>query len=142
MTGTRQIPTALSVTSYAFFVLGILALIGIIVNATRNSFILDFNILGFWICAGLRRYSQGWRTCALVYICLTMIACAFGVLYGFVDHGPVCVKILGKQYKDIPVTWVSIFSAVYFFLTFWTYRVLTRPSIRSMFYGESQTPAA
>jgi hypothetical protein len=140
MTNTRQIPTALSAVSYVFLILGILAFIGIVGSAIRGSFHLDFNILGFWIFAGLRRYSPGWRTCALVFIWVTMIVCAAGVIYGFVGHGPAFIKFFGKRYMDIPVISVSIFAAVFFALEFWMYRVLTRPSVRSLFYVESQTP--
>ena len=142
MTNTRPIPTALSVISYVFLVWGILAVIGIIGKAVRGSFYLDFNILGFWIFAGLRRYSPGWRTCALVFIWLTMIACAVGFIYGLFGHGPAFIKIFGKRYTDIPVISVSIFAAVFFALEFWMYRILTRPRIRSLFYVESQTPVA
>ena len=142
MTNTRQIPTALSVVSYAFLALGILSLIGIVGSAIRGSFYLDFNILGFWIFAGLRRYSLPWRTCALVFIWLTMIGCAIGFIYGFFGHGPAFIKVFGNRYTDIPVIWISIFAVIFFALEFWMYRVLTRPSIRAMFYVESQTPAA
>jgi len=142
MTNTRQIPTALSVVSYAFLALGILSFIGIVGSAIRGSFYLDFNILGFWIFAGLRRYSLGWRTCALFFIWLTMIGCAVGFVYGFFGHGPTYIKIFDMRYADIPAISISIVAAVFFALEFWMYRVLTRPSIRSLFYVESHTPAA
>jgi hypothetical protein len=142
MTNTRQIPVALSVVSYVFLVLGILAFIGILGSAIRGSFYLDFNILDFWIFSGLRRYSLGWRTCALVFIWIMMLGCVAGFIYGFFGHGPAFIKIFGKRYTDIPVIWVSIFAAVFFALEFWMYRVLTRPSIRRYFYIESHTPAA
>jgi hypothetical protein len=142
MTNTRQLPTALSVVSYIFLVWGILAVIGVVGNALRGSFYLDFNILGFWIFFGLRRYSVPWRTCALVFIWLVMIGCAAAFVYGFVGDSPAFIKIFGKRYANIPVIWVSIVSAMFFALEFWMYRVLTRPSIRCMFYEETQTPAA
>src|SRR4051812_3852623 len=108
MTNTRQIPTALSAVSYVFLASGILAFIGIAGSAIRGSFLLDFNILGFWIFTGLRRYSVGWRTCALVSIWLTMIVCAVGFVYGFFGHDPAYINIFGKRYTDIPVIWISI----------------------------------
>jgi hypothetical protein len=142
MTNTCRIPTALSVVSYIFLGLGVLAAVGIIGSAVRGSLDLDFNILGFWIFAGLRRYSPGWRTCALVFIWLVMIVCAATFVYGFFGNGPAFIKIFGKRYADIPFIWVSVTSAVFLAIEFWMYRVLTRPSIRCMFYEESQTPAA
>ena len=142
MTNTRQIPIGLSVVSYVFFAMGILALVDIIGGAFRGSLNLDFNILGLWICAGLRRYSSGWRTCALVFLWLDMIALAVCLVYGFLGSGPAFIKIFGQRYADIPVIWVSGVAVIFFPLVFWMYRVLTRPNIRSMFYDMSQTPAA
>ena len=142
MTNTRQIPTGLSVVSYLFFAMGILALVDIIGGAFMGSLNLDFNILGLWVCGGLRRYSPGWRTCALVFIWLDMIASAIGFVYGFVGRGPVFIKIFGQRYADIPVIWVSVVAVIFFPLAFWMYRVLTRPNIRTLFYDDSQEPAA
>jgi hypothetical protein len=142
MTNTRQIPTALSVVSYLFFAMGILALVDMIGSAFRGSFNLDFNLLGLWICAGLRRYSLGWRTCALVFVWLDMIALAFCLVYGFVGRGPAFIKIFGQHYADIPVIWVSVTAMIFSPLVFWMYRVLTRPNIRVLFYDDSQKPAA
>jgi len=142
MTNTRQIPTPLSVVSYLFLLMGIMAAIGIIGELTQGSIRLDFDLLGFWIFFGLRRYSQGWRTCALSFIWLQLIALPIVFVYGFFGSGPAFIKIFGVRYADIPIIWVSVVSAVLFLLVLWMYRVLTRPSIRSSFYVESQTPAA
>lgn len=115
MINTRQIPTALSVVSYIFLIWGILAIVGIIGNAIKGSLHLDFNILGFWIFVGLRRYSPGWRACALIFIWIVMIACAAAFTYGLFGHGPAFIKIFGKRYADIPVIWFSIFAAAFFY---------------------------
>lgn len=141
MTQQRNLPKSLSVVSYLFLLMGIGAVIEILSELTQGSFHLDFDVLGFGIFFGLRRYSQGWRTCALVFIWLWLIALPIVFVYGLVGHGPAFIKIFDKRYADIPVIWVSIFSALFFALEFWMYRVLTRPDIRCMFY-ESQTPAA
>jgi hypothetical protein len=118
MTNTHPIPVALSAVSYVFLALAILAVIGILGSAMSGSFHLDFNIVGFWICFGLRRYSSGWRTCALVFIWVLMICMALAFLYGLFGYGQAFIKIFGKRYADIPAFWVSIVSAVFLHLSF------------------------
>ena len=142
MTQERKISTSLSVVSYLFLVMGIMAVIGIFSAFIQGSFHFDFDVLGFWIFYGLRRYSQGWRTCALVFIWLCLITTPIGFFYGFFGSGPVFIKIFGRHYADISVIWISVVSAVFFLLGLWMYRVLTRPNIRIMFYDKPQSPVA
>jgi hypothetical protein len=126
MTNKRQIPSELSKVSVVFLVLAFIAVIDMVCGAMSGSFRFDFNILGFWIYFGLRRFSTGWRTCALVFIWISLIATpiifVFGLTGGF-------------------ILWPFVAVAI-FWLAFWMYRVLTRPGIRSLFYDELQIPAA
>jgi len=138
----RSIPKSLSVVSYLFLFEGVMAVIRVLGELTQGSFHLDFDILGFWVFWGLRRYSQGWRTCALVFVGFRLIELPIVFIYGFFGSGPAFIKIFGWHYADIPVIWISIVSAGVFLLELWVYRVLTRPNIRAMFYDKSQLPAA
>jgi len=142
MTQKRHIPTSLAVVSFLFLFLGILSAVEIIGEATKGSLQLDFGVLGIGIFFGLRRFSPGWRRCALVFIWLGMITLAVFFVYGFVGHGPAFIKVFGQRHADIPVIWVSVVAAVFFPLEFWMYRVLTRPKIRILFQVDSPTPAA
>jgi hypothetical protein len=142
MTQDRTIPTPLSVVSYVFLLTGILAAVEIIVGLTRGAFHLNLAILGFWIFFGLRRYSPGWRTCALVFIWIGMIvpSLMFVLLLSLGRLGS--VTIFGQRHDGVSPFWILIPVALFFALEFWMYRVLTRPDIRRMFYDVSQTPAA
>jgi len=137
----RQIPTALSVVSYLFLITGILAVIEIIVSATRGAIHPNFLFLGLWIFGGLRRYSRGWRTCALVFIWISLIflAVIIGVIL-FVG-GALWQRPSDHNVVELPLVWSLMIVVPFFVLTLWQYRVLTRPDIRSLFYGESQTAA-
>ena len=141
MTNERNIPTPLSVVSYLFLLLGVISGVEILVGATKGSFRFDFGILGLCMFFGLRRYSPGWRTCALVFIWVGMIGMAYAFVYGFFGSGPAFIKILGRRYADIPVIWVSVVAAAFFPLELWMYRVLTRPNIRFLFQADSPTAA-
>jgi hypothetical protein len=140
MTNARQIPSTLSVVSYVFLVFGISSAVEILVALARGSFHFDCVILGFWIFFGLRRYSPGWRTCALVFIWCGLITSSIGVvllLSVFVLGGRGGEVIMfGQHYEHIPVIWFCIPVALFFSLQLWMYRVLTRTDIRSMFYDE------
>ncbi len=142
MTQENKIPTSLSVVSYFFLFMGIMSANEFLGGLTRGEFIFDFGILGFWVFFGLRRYSPGSRTCALVFVWLASIGLVIAFVYGLLGSGPASIEIFGKRYADIPVIWLSIVSAIFLPLEIWKYRVLTRPNIRSMFYEESQLPMA
>ena len=146
MTNARQIPSALSVVSYIFLVFGISSAVEILVALARGSFHFDLVILGLWIFFGLRRYSPGWRTCALVFIWSGLITIPIGVVLllsaSLLSGQGVEVVISGQRHEDISAIWVCIPLALFFSLVLWMYRVLTRPNIRSMFYDGSQKSAA
>ena len=140
MTSQRQIPSTLSVVSYVFLAFGILAVIETIGHLMNHSVNVDLNILGLWIFAGLRRYSTGWRTCALVFIWPYLLGCPILFFYGIFGHGTGYLAIFGRPYVHLPAIWTSYFAAASFALQFWMYRTLTRPNIRGLFYVEPPTP--
>jgi hypothetical protein len=149
MTSGRQIPTPLSVVAYLFLIMAILSVVDIAVSASRGHTHPNFGFLGLWIYAGLRRYSRGWRTCALVFLWLGFISCV-----GMIALFSFCMIFNAEQIIQAPpfgfqdfksseaeFIWPVLVFALLFVLQLWQYRVLTRPSIRSLFYGESQTAA-
>ena len=142
MTANRQIPTALSVVSWLFLLSGIAAVIHILVQLSKGSVFFDFDVLGLWIFFGLRRFSPGWRTCALFFIWVGLIALPFLFVYGFVGEGPAYLNVFGQRYGDVPMISLSIVAALLFLLELWMYRVLTRPDTRQLFYSEVQSPLA
>jgi len=127
MTNRSQIPAPLSAVSWIFLILAVIAVAQMAYYFMGGLFRIQFNILGFWICLGLRRFSIGWRTCALVLIWLQLIVLPIMFVFSILD---------GRSLLD-PVEDMALF-----LLELWMYRVLTKPSIRNIFYDESPIPAA
>jgi len=138
MTHGRTIPISLSVVSYLFLVTGVLSVVEIIISATRGAIHPNFLFLGLWIFGGLRRYSRGWRTCALVFTWVDLIFLA--VIIGFIlfGDGALWQKPSDHELVKLPLIWSLTIVMPFFILTLRQYRVLTRPDIRSLFYEESQ----
>ncbi len=128
---TRSI---LSLVSYIFLFIGLIALIEMIVHAIGGSFRFNFGILGIGIFTGLRRYSRVWRACALVFtwygiitLCITLSICLY-------SEPPSTAQLLfGQSLSTTPANWLSIPLIMVLLLTVWQYRVLTHPAIRRLF---------
>lgn len=127
MTNRSQIPASLSAVSSIFLILAVIAVTQMVYYFMGASFRFELNILGFWIYFGLRRFSAGWRTCALVLIWMQLIV--LPIMFVF--------SILNGRSLLHPLVDTTLFA-----LEFWMYRVLTTPVIRSMFYDESPIQAA
>jgi hypothetical protein len=146
MTSGRQIPTPLSAVAYLFLIMAVLSVVDIAVSASRGHIHPNFGFLGLWIYAGLRRYSRGWRTCALVFLWLGFISCGCLValfLFCMVFNAAHVIQFGFTDLKnsEVEFIWPLAVFALFFVLQIWQYRVLTRPEIRSLFYGESRTAA-
>ncbi len=137
MTQERQIPTALKVVSYLFLYLGVFAAIDMIVRLTRSDIHFDAGLLGFWIYGGLRRYSHGWRTCALVLIWIAFISLPIVIVWMLLSSGPAYLQVFGQLIADVSKIWVLVPGVLVFLVAFWEYRVLTRPDIYRLFCGDS-----
>ena len=132
--------------AYLFLIMAVFSLIDITGSASRGHVHPNFCVLGLWICAGLRRYSRPWRTCALVFIWLGFIfyGCVLAVfLYCVAFNAEQIIQAPPFGFKDFKdseaeLIWPLIGVALLFALQFWQYRVLTRPEIRSLFYEESR----
>ena len=142
MTLERQIPKSLSIVSYLFLIYGILMVIDTVCRFTRAEVHFDTGILGIWIFGGLRRYSRGWRTCALVLIWIDLIVSPLLVIYSVFGNQPAYFMIFGLLYASVSAIWVMMVAVGFFSLALWQYRVLTRPDIRRLFYSDSDLPGA
>jgi hypothetical protein len=127
MTNRHPIPTALSAASCIFLVLAVLAVVQVVDCFSRGSLNFQFYVLGFGIYFGLRRFSTGWRTCALVLIWIQLIVIPVIFVFGASARVP-------AFYAAGCLAW--------YLLQLWLYRVLTRPDIRNLFYDQPQPPTA
>jgi hypothetical protein len=147
----RRIPVSLSVVSCLFLlagvmsalwlICGIITLIHLEASGTSLTFPILFHflwhpfVLGFWIFFGLRRLSRGWRICALV-VTWWIFALLWILAYLFFGPrlrlSPPDVRMVGMA-----MSWLLVKVGLAFLLVVWQYRVLTRPDIRRLFYGET-----
>jgi hypothetical protein len=136
MNSQHRIPTSLSVLAYLFLVYGLLAAVIQIIQLFDwlNGYGLGLHpeIICVWVFAGLRRRSRGWRIFALVLIWLSIAAVLFGLGYTLVFREPVAVNGLGHTRLVSPLVGAAL-TAPFLLLSFWAYRVLTRPDIRALF---------
>ena len=143
----HEIPAGLSAVSYLFLATGVLILVW-------NAFLIHLGapigldiligILAFFISLGLRRYSRGWRICALVVIWWGFIGLAWKAYdllsryFQAAAHKPFNEHPVGfyaTLAEKLPVG-LLIILAVFFFIQVWQYRVLIRPEVRDLFYSE------
>jgi hypothetical protein len=140
MKKTYQLPSALQLVAVLFLIHGILSAIGIAVRLISGSIYIDLGVLGIPTYFGLRRFSVGWRTFALIWIWITLIACPVLFLVGILLDAPAAIKIFGVNLAQMSPIWLSIVSVPVFVLALWQYRVLTRPQIRALYFGDSPAP--
>jgi hypothetical protein len=141
----QRTQNALSVVSYLFLFIGVIALIEMIGRAARGAFHFNFGILGIGIFAGLRRFSRAWRTCALLFTWYSIITLSFALFTCFCDQpASTTPTFFGQRLSTVPANWLSIPLLMVLLVTLWQYRVLTHPAIRRLFAEEpspSITPA-
>ena len=137
----RSLPLSLKVVAILFILGGISSGIEVVVSMMRGNININFGVLGFFIGIGLLRLRRGWRTCALVFTWIGLIAAPIiGLL--FLSHsGPLDFSILGQKVghasKESGVAVVLVF----FIYTIWQYRVLTRRDVRLLFIDRDKVRA-
>jgi len=146
------VPVSLLFVSFLFFfagvmsalwlICGVVTLVGLGASGTSLTFPILFHflwhpfIVGFWIFFGLRRLSRGWRICALVMTWWIFIGLLWVLAYLFfgpqLHLSPPDVRMVG-----VAMSWILVKVSLAFLLVVWQYRVLTRPDIRNLFYGQA-----
>src|ERR1035441_9800060 len=89
--------STLSLVSYLFLFIGLIALIEMVVHAIRGSFRFNFGILGIGIFAGLRRYSRVWRACALLFTWYAFITLSIAL----------AICLYSQPLSATPANWLS-----------------------------------
>lgn len=128
--------TSLKIVALLFFLSGIFSVIDMIIRLMSGSVYLNFNVLGIPTYFGLRRFSRGWRTFALVCTWFALILLAVFFVLGLASSRPAYFSPFGI-YVEISAMWFSIVMVSNFLLELWQYRVLTNPEIRDRFLSTS-----
>ena len=133
MDKNRQLPISLKIVAILFILGGIFAVIEVIVSLFYDRFSINFGVLGLFIGPGLLALRPGWRTCALVFLWIAMIALPIIAIFMLANSGPLDFLVFGQKVGHAP-TWLGISAAaILFLLSVWQYRVLTRPDVRAIF---------
>jgi hypothetical protein len=137
-----KLPFALKVVAALFFLGGVSAVIEVIVSLMNSRININFGVLGIFIGIGLFRLSQGWRTCALVFTWIALLALpAIGFL--FLGHsGPLDFTFFGEKVGYASKEFGLAMIVALFIYTIWQYRVLTRPDVRHLFLNPTGEQAA
>jgi len=122
-------PLKLKIVAYLFLLSGVSSVLRFFILLFHNSFMLDFGVLGIPICFGLLRYRPAWRTLALVFIWIMFVLSPM-LFFGKKTY----FEIMGIYIGEIPRSLFYVCVIVGFSLTLWQYRVLTKPSIKQLFY--------
>ena len=134
MSSLRPIPKALAIVAILFLLEGVGSIAKILVKLYSGSVFIDFGVLGIPIFFGLRRFSAGWRTCALLFLWMGLLIAPIMFISGFVVAHSVDSDLCGIPLGKVAPIWGTIISVPLFFLTLWQYRVLTCPDLRARFY--------
>jgi hypothetical protein len=133
MPDSRQIPKALNIVALLFLLEGLGAIFGIAAAIHAGGFKIDLNILGVPVCFGLRRFSRGWRTCALVLIWLGLIGYPILFVVGLTASRPIELTIFFVTFHQVGPFWLPVVFILMFLLTIWQYRVLKRRDVLALF---------
>jgi hypothetical protein len=133
MGNTNPVPTSLKVVACLFVLSGVVALAEVVASLAHGQLNLNLGVLGLLIGPGLLRLSRAWRTCALVYLWVAMVATPVAAIVLVSISGPLAVELFGQE---IGYAWKGLgltAAAVVFVLEVWQYRVLTRQDVRRLF---------
>ena len=133
MDNTTPIPTSLRVVALLFILCGVLSLIQVIGSLMNGNLNINFGVLGLFIGPGLLRLSQGWRTCALVFLWIAIIGMPILAILFMTASGPLDFKVFGQKAGHGSKELVILLACLMFILAAWQYRVLTRPDVRRLF---------
>ena len=130
-------PLDLKLVASIFLLIGLASLVHTLATLYELPVMINPSILGIWVCYGLLKHRQGWKTCALFFIWIEMIAPVFfliAMLVALVIGGDFAVKYHSATLpKAIAAPLAFILAAAAFLLALWQYKVLASARIKEMF---------
>jgi hypothetical protein len=98
---------------------------------------INFGILGLFIGPGLLKLRRGWRTCALVYLVIALIAIPIITLLSLgAPASGFHISVFGQPLSRAPMELVLVIAIGAFLLGVWALWVLTRPEVRALFSAD------
>ncbi len=133
MDSKPDIPISLKIVAWLFIISGVFSVIEVAVSLMNGRINLNLGVLGLFIGPGLLNLRPGWRTCALVFIWIALILVPVVVIILMGVSGPLDVTVFGQKVGHTGKEIGLAVGVLVFALTFWQYRVLTRPDVRQLF---------
>jgi hypothetical protein len=130
---SQPTPTSLRVVAGIFLFFGLTAVVDIVVRLAFGTVYLTFGVLGIPVYYGLLRHNANWRLVALMFLWFGFIVLPLIALVTVLGALPSYFELFGIQIVEIPAWFVAASAVPFFFLNLWQYRVLTSPSVRSLF---------
>ena len=131
--GKPNIPLSLKIVACLFIIGGILAGIEIITALIKGRVSLSLGVIGLFVGYGLLKLRRGWRTCALVFLWILFIGIPIiSMFYITQPSSGFNVQMLGEPLSRNPI-FILLLNIFCFLPLLWSYRVLTRPDIKSLF---------
>jgi ABC-type glycerol-3-phosphate transport system permease component len=128
-----DLPLELKVVAGLFIFQGVCAAIEIVVSLAHGHLNLNFGVLAIPAGFGLLRLSRGWRTFCLVLLWFALLLIPVVVVLVVGSSTARELKIFGQEVGKASQGVVVIFAVVFFLISLWQYRVLTREEIRRRF---------
>jgi len=129
----RSIPTSLKVVAWIYLFQGVCSLVAMVVGWILGHGTIDLGVINLLIGWGLLDLKAGWRSCALIFLWITLIVAPLGAVLLLIASHPATFKIFGVPVGILSTDVMGAFLALVFFLALWQYRVLTRPDVRALF---------
>lgn len=143
MPAPRSAPPALRLVMWLSLLYGIGAAVGIVAAWRAGVVNVDLGVLGIPTFFGLRRFSSGWRTVALVGTWITLAAWLLLLVVGLRIGSSVTAQVFGFRVSGLSTVPLSVLCVAGFGVAVWQYRVLTRPDVRALFRAHvGPAPAA
>jgi len=125
----RETPWSLQFFAAALFIVGILALVGMVLGALQRLFFFDVAVIAIFMSAGLFHCRPGWRIATLVIVpayCMVVVPGVF-----FIWTVPYLQELEAKE----DVFWALEYSClgIRFLFGVWCLWVLNRPAVRQAF---------
>ena len=134
----QRLPASLSVVAILTILGGISSVINVVGSLIHGYLNIDFGILGIFIGIGLLRLSQGWRTCALVFTWIGLIACPIIELLFLGHTGPLDFNVFGQKVGNAPKELGVALVILVFCYSMWQLHVLTRSDVRALFSNHTR----
>jgi hypothetical protein len=128
-----KIPLSLIIVACLFISGGIFACIEMVSTIMQGRVHISITVIGIFIGWGLFVLSRGWRICALVLLWILIICIpVISLFYLNQPSSGFYVSIFGNKLPREPIL-ILLLNVLCLLLLLWSYWVLTRPQIKSLF---------